>query len=802
MKYRSALTGLLLLLGFGASTGYAQFAQNLRLVGQANDFPNVGYNDIWGYVDSSGLEYAIMGTKNSTLVYSLENPAQPRLRANIPGVVSTWRDMKSWKNFVYVIADRGADGILKIDMSGAPGTITHEFLQPATRINDVPGILARGHNLYVDEKGFLYVSGGNLHNGGVLIFDLNDETGDLSFVGAGDNRYSHDNYARNDTLWSADIYAGIFSAQDVRNKSSIQTIGFHETSSRFTHNLWLSDDGRYLFTTDEVYGANIDAYDVSELDNIRRLSSFRPARSIDLPVVPHNTHYANGYLVISWYSEGVVVVDAQRPENMVLVAQYDTYPPDQHGFYGCWGAYPFLPSGLILASDIQSGLFVFQPEWQRACYLEGSIRDASTGTMLGGVEVKLQSTEANQAQSDVFGQYKTGLAEAGTYAVTYSKPGYASQTVQVSLDHGVLTLADIALTPLARVVATGQLTDKTTGQPIPFGKIAFTGEATTFETEADEKGQFSVEVFQGSYTLQAAAWGYRHTNEADQDISAGANLDIALERGYADDFVFDLGWQTEAETTVTGGKWERAIPAITYYQSDISNPGTDLPDDLGDYCYVTGNNPASAGADDVDGGAVRLSSPPMDLSGYVSPILEFGYWFYNGGGSSLPNDSFYVDISNGLETVRLAAYGMRANDWIRVRIDQLENYLSLSDQVSIHFTAADDAAMGHLVEAAVDGFTVYEGLSTGTSDSDLSEQRWQIFPNPAGDHLTIRSSTVGSETIQLSLYNLQGQCLLQQQLEVTGRDIRWFTGSLQPGLYHLYLTDGRQRSRALRFVKQ
>ncbi|MDP4822011.1 MAG: hypothetical protein NWR67_13450, partial [Saprospiraceae bacterium] len=135
MKYRSALTGLLLLLGFGASTGYAQFAQNLRLVGQANDFPNVGYNDIWGYVDSSGLEYAIMGTKNSTLVYSLENPAQPRLRANIPGVVSTWRDMKSWKNFVYVIADRGSDGILKIDMSGAPGTITHEFLQPATRIN-------------------------------------------------------------------------------------------------------------------------------------------------------------------------------------------------------------------------------------------------------------------------------------------------------------------------------------------------------------------------------------------------------------------------------------------------------------------------------------------------------------------------------------------------------------------------------------------------------------------------------------------------------------------------------------------
>ena len=44
------------------------------------------------------------------------------------------------------------------------------------------------------------------------------------------------------------------------------------------------------------------------------------------------------------------------------VADYDTYTPNDHISYrGAWGVYPFLPSGNILVSDMQSGLFVFAP---------------------------------------------------------------------------------------------------------------------------------------------------------------------------------------------------------------------------------------------------------------------------------------------------------------------------------------------------------------------------------------------------------------------------------------------------------
>tara|TARA_B100001250_G_C19731302_1_gene758642 strand:- start:122 stop:1381 length:1260 start_codon:yes stop_codon:yes gene_type:complete len=67
------------------------------------------------------------------------------------------------------------------------------------------------------------------------------------------------------------------------------------------------------------------------------------------------------YLVTSYYTSGVTVVDASDPSNLIEVAYYDTSPGYDGGeFEGCWGAYPFLPSGLILASDQQTGLHILE----------------------------------------------------------------------------------------------------------------------------------------------------------------------------------------------------------------------------------------------------------------------------------------------------------------------------------------------------------------------------------------------------------------------------------------------------------
>ena len=83
--------------------GNAQENFNVTLLSNVN----VGNesNDIWGYVDGNGIEYAVIGTVANTQVFSLEDPSNPILRYTVAGATSIWRDIKSYGNYLYVVAD-------------------------------------------------------------------------------------------------------------------------------------------------------------------------------------------------------------------------------------------------------------------------------------------------------------------------------------------------------------------------------------------------------------------------------------------------------------------------------------------------------------------------------------------------------------------------------------------------------------------------------------------------------------------------------------------------------------------------
>ncbi len=418
----------------------AASGQNIELLANANDFPQTGYSDVWGYVDKNGLEYAVLGVRSGTAIYSLKDPRAPKLAVFIAGAGSIWRDMKSYGNFIYVVADQGSDGILAIDMSKAPDTITWKFHKPV--IGSIP--LNKCHNLYIDEKGRLFLSGCNINNGGVLIFDGASAPGTPQYVGGVNTRYSHDNFSRKDTLWSADVYLGEFSVTDVSNPRAPRLLATQPTSSRFTHNCWLSDDGKYLFTTDEKTFGTVDAFDVSNVDDIRLLDRFFPKGSKENRAIPHNTHYYNGFLVTSWYTEGVVLTDAHRPQNLIETGRYDTYLQSKQGFEGCWGAYPYLPSGLLLASDISTGLYVLQPQYLRACYLEGAVRDKITNLPIVGAQVQTL-TEDMAESTDLEGVFRGGRSQPGVVTVVVAAIGFISDTLEVELQPGVVNELTILL---------------------------------------------------------------------------------------------------------------------------------------------------------------------------------------------------------------------------------------------------------------------------------------------------------------------------------------------------------------------
>jgi hypothetical protein len=66
-------------------------------------------------------------------------------------------------------------------------------------------------------------------------------------------------------------------------------------------------------------------------------------------------------LLVAHYTEGVQLLDVRDPRNPVRIGYYDTFTGDSTGYLkGAWGAYIFPGSDLILASDIQGGLFVLR----------------------------------------------------------------------------------------------------------------------------------------------------------------------------------------------------------------------------------------------------------------------------------------------------------------------------------------------------------------------------------------------------------------------------------------------------------
>ncbi|MEM8906959.1 MAG: choice-of-anchor B family protein [Bacteroidota bacterium] len=417
----------------------AQFNVSLRSITTYS----VDLNDIWGYA-ADGNEYALVGLRNGVNILDITDPDNPVDLGTAPGPNSTWRDIKTFGEYAYATNENN-DGILVIDLSNLPTPLTvddYSYWEPT-----IPnlGTISECHNLYIDETGYIYLAGCNVNAGGPLYVDVFTTPGSPVYVDKGPAVYAHDVYTRNDIMYVSHIFAGDLRIYDVSDKSNTILEGSQTTPFDFTHNAWPNDGEDVVFTTDEKANATVAAYDVSDPTDIELLDEFKPLATLNTGVIPHNVHVYDDYLVISHYSDGVVIVDASEPDNLIEVGQYDTYTGSGTGFNGAWGAYPFLPSGNILVSDQDNGCFVLTPTYLRAARLEGTITDVNSGNTLFDVDISIAAAQANQGKSNLSGVYKTGLATAGTYDVTYSKAGYQPQTLSVTLTNGVITIQDVQL---------------------------------------------------------------------------------------------------------------------------------------------------------------------------------------------------------------------------------------------------------------------------------------------------------------------------------------------------------------------
>ena len=775
---------ILCLLTFTSS---AQVDRNLELV--SNVTINEDASDIWGYVDAEGTEYAIMGTLRSTRVYSLEDPANPIERAVIPGATSIWRDIKSYRDHIYVTTDdfngnagETGDGLVIIDMSKAPDTITSSKWQPFINFQGVTGQLGECHNIYIDTvQGMAYLAGcQGVGSEGVIILDLKIDPKTPVVVGIENNRYAHDVWVQDDLMYTSDIIAGFLTMYDITDKSNAIELGRRSTTSFFTHNAWGSENNAFVFTTDERPGGKVDAYDVTDPSDIVRLDEYRPVDRFADNAIPHNTHYHDGYLVTSWYTEGLVVLDANRPDNLIKVASYDTYTdeasiPDNQAdrwFYGLWGVYPYLPSGLMIGSDINTGLYVWKPSHEvegqlvdgftRACYLEGVVTDANSGEPIIGAEIKIMSDDANESKSAGMGVYKTGQVSEGSFMVEFSHPNYDALTLEATLESGEVTLLNAALNSTQLLINTVTADD---GSPIPFVRVILENVTTGFKTTllSNSNGVLRSAVKSGEmYRMSAARWDYRGLQTPSFLAEGAVTMDIALEAGYEDDFFADLGWTVE--TTAESGAWQRGIPTDQTYSGSPSQVSADILTDIGEECYATGLSGTDAGANDIDGGSTVLTSRKMDWSDYDGAKVSYHLFFANGGGQGnpppAPDDSVYVRLSNGSETINLPGLDESTFMWTDSIISILTPAdIAFTDSMVITFTAIDEG-VGHIAEAQLDGFNVEEMISTATEELQGAE-RFSIYPNPVGHMLQVQRGEFSQGTVKYEIYSVDGRLLMQ-----------------------------------------
>lgn len=775
-------------------------AQNINLTLQDNiSYPFVLAN-IGGYVDSFGNEYALVGTEDGLSIVDVTTPSNVVEIFAVPGAQSGWREVKTWLNYAYVTNESG-DGLQIIDLANLPASyLVTQYHGDGAIFNQLETI----HALHIDDNGFCYLYGSNLFNGAAIILDLNTDPWNPVYMGHTPGDYIHDGYVRNDTLWAGHIYDGEVRVWNCANKANPSLLASWITPGAFTHNTWLSQDSHTLFTTDEVNDSYLTSYDVTDLANVVELGRFQTTPGSGSIV--HNTHIvqASGgeFAVTSWYRDGVVITDVTRPQNMVQTGRYDTYAQGTGGgFDGDWGVYPYLPSGTIVASDMDNGLYVLAPTYVRACYLEGVVTDSISGLPINNATVQVLTTSLTK-NSILTGEYKMGTVTPGTYDVQCSKAGYYTETVTgVVLANGVLTIQDFELSPISSIVLTGQVVEAGTLNPIPFAQVIVSNATFQNNITTNATGDFSITNFiPGVYDVVGGKWGWR-TNCSNTNITGGVPIQIVCDKGYYDDFIFDFNW------TVTGqssNSWERGEPDGTALMGNPANPELDVSNDCGVECYITDNGGGGAWDNDVDNGNTVLTSPVFDATLYTNPLVKFYRWFVNIGdnGGGNPDDTMKVRITNGITTVPLETVfnnSVGNGLWLS-RTFTLASFISLTPNMQFIVETADWGPVFNVVEGGIDKFEIVEG-PVGINEIASNDLMIRAFPNPFSNSINIEINAASlSDQAALVVTDVTGRVLMNHPLNKTIHNVT-LGEQLSSGFYLVHINDNGKKSDILKITK-
>ena len=343
------------------------------LLGQWSDSTIVGsqnhnnaYNDVWGLFVNDH-EYAVIGSTAGTHIIDVTDPGNVHEAFFVPGAVSgnvvVHRDFKDYKGYLYAVCDQGPSTLQIMDISRLPDTLEVVY--------DTSSAFNRSHNIFIDSTfGMLYTfstAGGDEPYSAMRVYSLADPVAP-EFIGSYyefddiSANHFHDGYVRNGIAYLNGGNQG-FAMVDFTDPAQPVTLGTMALypNKGYNHSGWLNETGTHYYMADENHGSPLKVVDVTIPADLEVVNLF-DAESAEVNSIPHNQLIKGDLLYVSYYYDGLQVYDISEPTLPVRVAHYPTSSePNLKQYRGAWGVYPYLPSGNILVSDMQNGLFVFAP---------------------------------------------------------------------------------------------------------------------------------------------------------------------------------------------------------------------------------------------------------------------------------------------------------------------------------------------------------------------------------------------------------------------------------------------------------
>jgi choice-of-anchor B domain-containing protein len=703
---------------------------NMTLVGHLNPVTGVGpHAALWGYTAPDGREYALFGSQIGT--YVIDITAEPiRTVDFVPGPVDQWREIKTYGRYAYVVTENlEPGGVQVLDLSTLPDSVRLVGVDNSV-VSNVHTIQIVGH--------YLYAMG--TVNGGATIMDLEPDPAHPRLVGVVSTTYFHDAFIRNDTLLGAAIYGGGCEIWDIRDKANPRYLSTIFYPNNGTHNAELTPDGRYVLTSDEIGGTpkTMKVWDIGDLDAITKVAEFTPS----LDDIVHNVHSIGRYAYVAWYTAGVRVVDMIDPTNPREVGFYDTYAGASGGYNGVWEVYAHFPSGKIIASDRQSGLWVLRFNGATAVNLSGIVRDSVTGRPIEGAVVTIAGGAPQTTGAT--GRYRGGSARGRTMQVRAGAYGYIPKSEQVVLDGDVTR--DILLAPSSMATVRITVVDTSGATISPF---AYSVEPYIPSTPSPGDTASVTLPADTLYSIYIGRWGYV-PKLVTFTATPGLELRVVLRRRYQDDARLDLGWQyaNSPDTIPFGRVWlspasgEPAAPTLQATGTPGNAFATMLP---------SARTLLSAPTRVTSGRSI-LTSPMMDLRDHPAPLVILDLWMMRGN-PSISGEAVRIELSNDAGATWIAIpFDLEEGRWWRVRIAPKE-YLQLTESMLVRIVA--DGTTGIDPVVAMDNFFVTPNGAAAVREPDGSSTSGslRITPNPvgAGDliEITLPSGMPGDAPVEL-----------------------------------------------------